>query len=137
MIKKVVRITKKRINELRKTLSLSQEQFGKRLGVGKSAISYLESGRSKLTEQMLLLICKEFNVNEDWLRNGTGEMFRQYTQQEEVALYVSELLEDNGTHPVYGFIKDILRTYTELDSKSQQVVDEVIKKLVNNIKKEH
>ena len=64
-----------RIKLLRKTLKLSGEKFGEKLGVKRSAISDLETGRNNLSEQMLLAICREYNVNEEWLRTGEGDMF--------------------------------------------------------------
>lgn len=64
-----------RVKELRKTLGLTMEKFGSRLGVTKVAISNIENGNRNVTEQMLKSICREFNVNESWLRSGTGEMF--------------------------------------------------------------
>lgn len=66
-----------RIKELRKTLGLTLEKFGGRLGVGKTAISAIENGRRGVTEQMTLSICREYHVNEQWLRTGEGEMFHQ------------------------------------------------------------
>lgn len=63
-----------RIKELRKTLNLTMEKFGARLGVGKTAISKLENGERNLTDQMFKSICREFNVREEWLRNGSGKM---------------------------------------------------------------
>lgn len=68
---------KNRIKLVRKELNLTQESFGKRLGVRKTAISKIENGENNLTKQMLRLICSEFNVNEDWLQTGVGEMFSQ------------------------------------------------------------
>lgn len=65
-----------RIKELRKNLNLTMEKFGIRLGVGKTAISKIEKGDNSLTDQMFKSICREFNVNEEWLRNGTGEMLK-------------------------------------------------------------
>lgn len=64
-----------RIKQLRKELKLSGEKFGEKLGVKRSAISDIETGRNNLTDQMFLSICREFNVNENWLRTGEGEMF--------------------------------------------------------------
>lgn len=64
-----------RIRELRKKLNLTMEKFGARLGVGKTAISKIEKGDNSITDQMFKSICREFNVNEEWLRNGTGEPF--------------------------------------------------------------
>lgn len=64
-----------RIKELRKKLGLTLEKFGARLGVKKAAVSKWENG-DNITDQMFKSICREFNVNEEWLRNGTGEMLK-------------------------------------------------------------
>lgn len=64
-----------RIKELRKTLSLTLEKFGQRIGVGKSTISDLENGRRSLSEHMTKSICREFGVDYMWLTTGEGEMF--------------------------------------------------------------
>lgn len=61
-----------RVNQVRKHYKLTLEEFGRRLGVSKAAISRLEKGERNITEQMILAICREFDVNEDWFRNGTG-----------------------------------------------------------------
>lgn len=68
---------KDRLRLLRKTLNLSQSAFGEKIGVQKSAISFLEAGKTNLTDSNALLICREFNVNSDWLRTGKGEMFKE------------------------------------------------------------
>ena len=65
-----------RIKELRNTLGLTLEEFGKQLGVTRSAIGRIEKGDRGVTDQMVLAICREFEVNENWLRNGAGEMFQ-------------------------------------------------------------
>lgn len=64
-----------RVKLLRKTLKLSGEKFGEKLGVQRNAISQIETGKNNLSEQMLLAICREYNVSEEWLRTGSGEMF--------------------------------------------------------------
>lgn len=66
-----------RIKELRIALKMSQDDIGKKLGVTRAAISRLENGERNVTEQMVLAICREFNVNEKWLRTGEGEMFEK------------------------------------------------------------
>ena len=58
-----------RIKTLRKTLNLTLEQFGERVGVTKMTISRIENGKNNVTEQMCKSICREFNIREDWLRN--------------------------------------------------------------------
>lgn len=126
---------KERLKALRKYKNLSQEEFGKRIGVGKSAISYLESGRSNLTDQTIILICKEFRVNEHWLRTGEGEMFIQIPEEDETAALVSELLEDNGDNALYGLIKDIMAAYSKLSPSSKKAVEELCENVYKSKKK--
>lgn len=65
-----------RIKKLRKVLDLTQQEFGERLGIKRNTIATYESGRNEPIDAVVSLICKEFNVNEEWLRDGTGEMFK-------------------------------------------------------------
>ena len=64
-----------RVREIRKTLNLTLEKFGDKLGIKKGAVSAIETNRNSLTDQTALLICREYNVNYDYLMNGEGEMF--------------------------------------------------------------
>lgn len=64
-----------RIKDIRNSLALSQDDFGKKIGVTRSAVCNYENGSRAITEQTIKAICREFNVNEDWLRNGVGDMF--------------------------------------------------------------
>ncbi len=64
-----------RVREIRKTLNLTLEKFGAKLGLKKGAVSAIETNRNSLTDQTALLICREYNVNYDYLMNGEGEMF--------------------------------------------------------------
>lgn len=61
-------------------MSLTLDKFGEKIGVQSSAISKLEKGRVKVSEQMSKAICREFNVNYNWLMNGQGEMFIELPQ---------------------------------------------------------
>lgn len=65
----------KRIKELRKALGLTQREFADRIGIKRGAISNYEIGRNAPVDSVVSLICREFNVSEDWLRNGNGDMF--------------------------------------------------------------
>lgn len=64
-----------RFKQLRDLLKMSQEQFGGSIGLSKSGISNIENGSRNVTEKHVKLICSEFNVNENWLRTGDGEIF--------------------------------------------------------------
>lgn len=125
-----------RIKQLRKELGLTQEKFGEKLGLKKNSISQIENGINSLTEQLLLSVCREFNVSKKWLRTGEGEMFIPVPEEDEVAAYVEDLLADNGENELYNLIKSIMRTYNELSPKSQEVLRDASKKLVENLKKE-
>ena len=59
-----------RVKEIRKSVELTMEKFGERLGVGKVAISCIESGKNNVTDQMIKSICREFGYCEAWLRDG-------------------------------------------------------------------
>ena len=59
-----------RIKELRISQGLTMEQFGERIGIKRSSISLIESGKNNPSDQTIMLICREFGYNEEWLRNG-------------------------------------------------------------------
>lgn len=61
-----------RIRQVRKSQNLTLEKFGEKLGVKRNTVSQWENGVNNITDSTIMLICKEFNVNEDWLRNGQG-----------------------------------------------------------------
>lgn len=128
-----------RIKELRKEhLKLSQAAFGERLGVNRDVINNIENNRLSKPEQklsLMKLICKEFQVNEDWLLNGNGEMFEELPEEDEKAAFVSSLL-DADNDPFYDIIQEIMRTFNELSPKSQEVIREFSAKLVENLQKE-
>ncbi|MCM1492592.1 MAG: helix-turn-helix domain-containing protein [Muribaculaceae bacterium] len=66
---------KDRIKKLRKSLDMTQQDFADRIGVKRNTIGQYEIGRNEPIETVINLICREFNVNEEWLRYGEGEMF--------------------------------------------------------------
>lgn len=118
-----------RIKKLRKELGLSGEKFGEHIGVGKTAISRIENGSNNVTDQMFKSICREFNVNSDWLRTGEGEMFN--LPEDETAALVSELLDESS--PVYDLVLSIVKTYQKLDVASKEVLDHTVLELFNNM----
>lgn len=81
-----------RVRELRRALGLSGERFGEKIGVKKSAVSKIEKGLVGLSEQNILAICREFNVSEEWLRSGEGEMFLKLDREMEIARLTRDLL---------------------------------------------
>lgn len=107
-----------RIKAARKSLGLTLEEFGKKLGVGKTAISKLEKGERNLTDQMLLSIHREFNVREEWLRDGAGEMFEPAAADELDALAKEYGLSEGE--------KILIEHYIKLDEGSRRAVIDFI-----------
>lgn len=126
----------KRLTEIRKNQKMTMEQFGNSLGVTKAAISRLEKGERNLTEQMIKAICREFNVNEHWLRTGEGSLTNPLSPPEEVEFLVRELLDYKSRdekNPYYDMLIDMMKTYQALDPNSQLVIQNYFKNLRNNI----
>lgn len=125
----------KRLRELRKALGLTQGEFGKILGITTSGVSDIESGRRNVTEQHLIMLSnyKEKPIDVNWIRTGEGEMFLPVLEEDETALYVSELLEDEGDNPLYTIIREVMHTYSELSPKSQEVIRDAAAKLLENL----
>lgn len=124
-----------RIKRLRKELKLTQQQFADKIKVKRNTVATYEMGRSVPSDSAIALICKTFHVNEDWLRNGNGEMFEELPEDDEKAAFVSSLL-DADNDPFYNIIQEIMRTFDELSPKSQEVIREFSAKLVENLQKE-
>ena len=111
------------------------EQFGERLGnVSKSTISNIENDNRNLTDHMLKSICREFDVNVDWLRTGAGEMFKKRLPEDEVASYVEDLLESDE-NPFYEVIIGMMKVYHEMDETSRQAALEFFRRLKENLEK--
>ena len=100
-----------RILKLRKEfLSMTQDNFGAKIGLKKSALSQIESGKNAVTEQTRILICSTFNVREAWLRDGEGEPFSvPDSRDEEIADFVAHALSDRSP--------EIQRTFLHVLSK--------------------
>lgn len=123
-----------RVKEIRKTEVLTMENFGEKLGVGRTAISNIENGKRNVTDQMIKSICREFGYREEWLRDGIEPKQPPKLEEDELAEYIEDLLStDNST---YTLVKSILKTYNKLDDKSKQVINRTIDELIAEMKKE-
>lgn len=124
--------TNDRVKEIRKYENLTLEKFGARLGVGKTAISKLENGERGVTDQMIKSICREFRVNEQWLRDGTGEPYVIPDDPD------AEILEDimfDKDNPVYRAALDVLRVYKKLEPEYKALLEHFAAQLYEQVKK--
>lgn len=114
-----------RVNQIRKTLDLTLEKFGEKLGVQKSSISKIEKDRVTLSDQMAKSICREYNVNYDYLMYGEGEMFDDLPQT-----IVDELC---AQYELNDFDKALVEMYVSLPTGSRERIKEYMKQLVKKV----
>ena len=123
-----------RIRKLRKALDLTQQKFADRLYVKRNTVGQWEIGRNELTDAAILSICREFNVNEKWLRTGNGEMFEELTEQQKILKYTGLLLNDKDS-VVANAIQTLIVTYEQLDDASKATLEKIALQYINNLKK--
>lgn len=111
-----------RVKAIRKALGLTLEKFGEPLGVKKQTVSRIENGVNNITEQMAKAICREFNVNMEWLQNGSGEMFIQQTKDEQIAAFVGNLLKDEED----SFKRRLISALAGLDDDGWDFLDQFL-----------
>lgn len=114
-----------RVREIRKSLKLTLEKFGGNLGVGKGAISAIETGARNLTEQMAISICREYNVNYDYLMNGDGEMFDALPQT-----ILEELCKQ---YDLDDLDKILIELYLEMSETQRSVLKQTIQQMIRKI----
>lgn len=109
-----------RFRTIRTKENLTQEQFGKKLGVSRSVIKNIEYGKVELKESLLKLVCNEFSINELWLRNGTGDM---YIDEGLTKALASAMNDDDPT------LKQLIELYTSLNDEYKAMAVDIIKQL--------
>lgn len=103
---------------------MSQDAFGAKIGITGAAVSRIESGDRNVTDQVIVSICREFGVSEEWLRTGQGEMFVQISPDEELDYILGQI----GAGADETIVR-IIRAYWKLDEKEKAAV----RKLIDNL----
>lgn len=108
-----------RVKEIRKNLGLTLEKFGEKLGVTKTTISRIEKGVNNLTDQMAKSICREYNVNYEYLMDGEGEIFTDLPDTILDELCIQYDLDDID--------RKIMEIYLELPEEARQALKDKIR----------
>ena len=116
------------IKTLRQTLGMSQTEFGKKIGVTRSALSNLDLGITPLTEPLLSLICSVFNVRREWLESGEGEMFEP--KDAEAPFYDAMGIITNEEPD--SFRKRFVIALAELDDAGLDAMEQFIRSLIRD-----
>ena len=117
---------KERIKALRKALSLNQTDFGSKIGVKQSAVAAYESGSRTPLDSVIVSICREFGVNERWLRTGEGEMLMHLSREEEIMRFAATVVRD----PSSEFQRRFVSVLARLTPEQWQLMEEMARKLL-------
>lgn len=116
-----------RIKNLRKSLNMTQEEFSKRIGLSRNFIAQVEIGTKTPSERTISDICREFEVNEEWLRTGNGEMIIQKSKDEQIAEMLGEIQrsgEDNFRHRLVSALSKLNKEDWESLEKLIDLINE-------------
>lgn len=117
-----------RVKEIRKSKNHSNntlEKFGEPIGLKKSALSLIENGKNTLTEQNIKAICRVYNVNEQWLRTGDGNMFVKQTRHEQIAKLTKQLLNEEE----HSFKNRLISLLADLNVEEWEILENRLKQL--------
>ena len=84
------------MKKLRKALDLTQQEFADRLGIKRNTVAQYEIGRNEPIDAVIISICREFDVNEEWLRTGKGDMFLPLDRNADIARLTKLLLNEES-----------------------------------------
>lgn len=108
-----------RLKKLRKELDMTQQEFADKLGTARNNIAGYETGKRKPSNAVISLICREFNINEKWLRTGEGDMFIELSRSDEIAQFVGQLMTEEDD----SFKKRLVSGLAALDDNGWKVLE--------------
>ena len=111
-----------RIKEIRNALGLTQQEFADAVKVKRNTVATYEMGRSIPSDAAVALICKQFEVNENWLRTGEGEMFVKKSKDEQIGDLIGEVLKTDED----SFKRRLVSALSKLDESVWGVLEKLI-----------
>lgn len=118
-----------RIKKIRETLNLTQDEFGKHIGSARNTIANYEMGNRNPSNSVIISICREFNVNEVWLRTGEGDMFLKIPEEDQYSKAAAALLRDDDALAIEG-----LKLYYSLSPSEKEAAANYILQLADLIR---
>lgn len=122
---------KNRIEKVVEMSGLTKTAFAKRINVSQGLVSQMCSGMTKPSDRTILDICREFGVNEVWLRTGEGEPFKERTREEEIMRFAVQTLKGSDE-----FRKAMVSMFAKLDPEDWANLEKIYRKLAEEYKKE-
>lgn len=121
---------KDRLKLLRKELRITQQELADRVGISRGNIAAYEVGKNSPSDAVISLICREFNVNEEWLRTGAGEMFIEETPDEEFMRMAKAVA--SGDTRADRMIRKTLMCFYEMDDLGKETLMNFIQNLADS-----
>ena len=125
----MIKILNKRILEVRKSSGLTQEKFADRIRLTRNFVWMIEKGERVPSDRTISDICREFGVNEIWLREGIGEMFQKRSRSEELAAFFGDVQAEGG------FKEAFLTVLARLGPEEWELIERKARELAEEIKK--
>lgn len=123
---------KDRIKAVRKELALNQTDFGLRIGVKQGTVAAYENGSRIPLDSVIVSICREFGVSEQWLRTGEGEMFVRLSREEEITKFAMSIVRNPDSEFQRRFVSVLAQLTPEqwqlMEQMAHQLIDEGNKK---------
>lgn len=118
-----------RIKYLRKdVLKMTQDDFSSRIGLSRNFIAQIETGAKTPSDRTVNDICREFNVNEEWLRTGKGEMFIDFSREMEIAKFTKNLLLEETD----SFKNRLISALARLSVEEWEVLEKIARNLADD-----
>lgn len=114
-----------RVKELRKQINLTQQAFADRLNLKRNTVGSYEVNVVDPSDRTISDICREFNVNETWLRTGEGEMFNKITQSEKLAAFLADITANEED----SFKRQFVEVLAELEPEDWKFLERMARKL--------
>lgn len=115
-------ILNERIKSIRKALGMTQSDFGSRIGVKGNTITNYETGLRNPSDAVIFSICREFNIDEEWLRTGNGSMFVEMDRDDELAAWAGSMLNLNNDNE---FMKKFVHMLSKLKEEDWKVLEKM------------
>lgn len=117
---------KNRIAQVRKNAKCTQEEFSKKINLSRNYVWMIENGEREPSDRTIADICREFDINETWLRTGEGEMQREISDSEKILAWVTDVLMDKPD----SFRRQLVEVLVELTPEQLDIMNQVADKLI-------
>lgn len=119
-----------RFGQIRNALGMRQAEFSKSLSISQGHVSDIENHRKNVSGRIIEILCLKFNVSEEWIKTGSGDMFAPLSRDEEIAAFVGKALSDETD----TFKKRLIAALSQLDEPEWELLEKMVMKIAETEK---